>query len=540
MTKESDVLNEKFRKKVIEEINSQENIARKKEAWKRYEIYKDQTRKYIEESLRQEFDNETVDEMMCRISNISILKKIVDKKAMVYKNAPKRQLLIKDDNNKLSSQLTSIVSDYSLNTVMKRCDKMLEYQNNAFIFPSPYIDMVTGKWDLVLKVLQPFSYDIIEDKDNNEIPRCLILSDFMKSEYEIKYKEVGQSGVRDSGEYTKRSALTGDGRNQIIADTPFDSDNENFIWWTTNYHFTTDKEGVLIPDKNNPENENIIKAFPGIDFADDRDGSYWAIGKNDLVDGCILVNAIITDMLHIAKTQGLGMFYFFGKGIPKTITVGPNKAITHEVKEGDPTPQIGFANSNPPIGDWLKIVEQTLALLLSTNSLEPDMTRASNGLMKGASSGVQEMIRMSDLIDDLEDRKEAYIRKEPKVVELLAKWHNVLINSASGASEKITFIGEINEEIYNYLLLFGLVKKFTTEKEELEIIETRRKLLLDSYVDSIMRDNPDLSRDEAEKKLQDNLIKKLEMVKHQTEMFIKNEGNNESNQENQTANAGDE
>ena len=90
-----------------------------------------------------------------------------------------------------------------------------------------------------------------------------------------------------------------------------------------------------------------------------------------MVDGSIALNLSLTNLAYILKFQGMGIFYLFGKGIPKeNIRIGPSTIITLDMEEGDPNPTAGFANPGAPIDQHLKSMEQHLAFLLSTNGLE--------------------------------------------------------------------------------------------------------------------------------------------------------------------------
>ena len=84
------ILNKEARLLLIKEIDGPENRNRKLEIKKRYEILKDRIKKYILENLLEELDPATVKDMQSRIATINLYKKVVGKKARVYRTAPKR------------------------------------------------------------------------------------------------------------------------------------------------------------------------------------------------------------------------------------------------------------------------------------------------------------------------------------------------------------------------------------------------------------------------------------------------------------------
>ena len=90
---EQDILKIEVRKTIIDEIKGSENQARKHEAYKRYLCYKDKTKDFVIEQLLRQFDQSTVEEMQYCVSNISFVRKIIDKLARVYNNGVMREIV---------------------------------------------------------------------------------------------------------------------------------------------------------------------------------------------------------------------------------------------------------------------------------------------------------------------------------------------------------------------------------------------------------------------------------------------------------------
>jgi hypothetical protein len=80
------ILDINYRKQIIKEIEGDENKARKAEMKKRYDIFKDGSKEYVIKQLSKELEPDTVKEMIARTANLSFLKKIINKKAMVFKD----------------------------------------------------------------------------------------------------------------------------------------------------------------------------------------------------------------------------------------------------------------------------------------------------------------------------------------------------------------------------------------------------------------------------------------------------------------------
>lgn len=527
---EDDLLNIDYRVQVLNSISSDENKNRKLEAKKRYDIFKDGTKKFVVEILKKELSEETFEEIKHRTSNISILRKIIDKKSMVYKNGAVREALDGEQKEAYQNCLNFYIDDLNLNTKMKKINRYLELFKNCGYFIAPYTEVDYDNneevsYKLKSQIILPYMCDVIEDDDNPEVARVYIFSYFSQQQEIVKAAEVGQSGVR--GESTASVSASLVEQKNIYSDK--EEDNLFFIWWSNKYHFTTNIKGEIINGLQNEDLRNPINKLPIVSFAKDQDGEFWAKGGDDLVDGSILINQLLTDMYFIAKIQGQGIFYLIGPKLPKSLKVGPSDALILERKEGDPDTQVGFATSSPPLESHMKMIEQYVALLLSSNNLEPGTI---NGELSAtsASSGIQEMIRMSENIDDIEDQREIYRDNEPEIFEIIRRWHNLYLDR--------NLLYKKNAELQtfpegDFSLKFPAPDRFVSDKEKLEIIEKRRSLMLDTVADGLIRDNPDLNVEQAENKILEILEEKLKLQRLKIIEFSQGKENNKSNNDQQ-------
>lgn len=515
---EEDILNEEYRQEVIAEIEGDENIKRKKAMKKRYEVYKDNTKMYVLEMMKAESnDKQITEEIMHRVANVSFARKIIDKKAMVYKDGVKRDILSKSKNNQ--KQIDAIVDHTNFNSLMKKINRYVELFKNALGSVLPYKCPKTGKYYYRPTVMMPFLYDVIEDFHNPEIPRVIITSYYSNNTSSYAYTPENQSGMRELDGAPVVPFRAGDGIDQIIADSPSDEniDKKEYIWWSNLYHFTTNQKGEIIQGKQEPDLVNPIGELPYHNFSKDQDGHFWAVGGEDIIDGSILLNMLMSDLFYIAKYQGMGIGYMFGKGVPKNAKVGASSFITMEVEEGDPTPQLGFASSNPPIQAHLDMIESYVAYLLSTNKLEAGTVQASLSAAS-ATSGVHEMIKRAENMDDIQDQREIYRDGEPVMFRLMAKWHNLYLESDQ-LKDELAELGKIDEDL-KVGTKFPDPQPFVTEKEKLEIIQKRLDIGIDSMRDSIIKDNPDLSEKDADDKLLRILEEKLKDSSAKMKLFV--------------------
>ena len=485
---EESILDQGFRARVIKEIQSGENNARKNQAFKAYECFKDMSYRYVIDAMLQQFDPLTVQEMQYAITNISFTRKIVDKLARVYANGVKRTMPKKRD----TVALEEYAKEIHLNQTMKKTNRYLKlFKNTAvYICPKP----VKDKYEVKATPMAPFFYDVIEQQDNPERPLCYILSNF-KPTSDTMYKE--DAGIHSVSPIRNTVVeRRGDGIDQIIADSPLDKPQDTFIWWTDNYHFTTDGKGNVISDG---DGRNPIGVLPFVNFSLDQDGGFWAIGGQDIVMGGVNINSLLTNINHIAITQGYGQLTMTGKNLPKSIKVGPNHAIQIEVEAGDPTPSVSYISANPPISDLMKVVEMYVALLLSTNNLSTSGFSASLSGPSNFASGVALMIDKAESIEDTEDQAQLFKDNEPMIWDVIAKWSELYKRSGLLVESQANI--PIPMDYEELVIKFPDAETLLSEKERLENIQMRKDLGINTDVELLMLDQPDLTEESAAEKL---------------------------------------
>lgn len=493
-----ELLDETTRKKIIEEINGPENMARKAEAFRRYQCLKDQTRDYTMAQLKKQFDQSTIDEMEYAIANVSLVRKCIDKLSKVYSYGVNRVIKTgSKKDEKATTAVQALSKSLKLNTQMKQANKYLKLQRNCMVYVKPC--PTDSGWDIKVQPLSPFLYDVIEHYYDRTKPMAVILSDYSVSRSTYT---INDAAIRSGP--AVQSPVPGDGKDQAIADSPMDAESKGYVWWTDSYHFTTDETGKIISDKEYIENP--IGELPMVNLAIDQDEQFWAVGGSDLVDGAILINSVLTHNQHIATTQGYGQFWMRGKNLPRNVKIGPSKAILMEHLEGEPQPDIGFASSNPPLDSLRGLVEQYIALLLTTNNLSTSSVSSQLSGGMSAPSGVALIIDKAESIEDVNEQREVFAQAEPMIWRKIAKFMEVLGSSLTP---------ELKETPVDVDLVSQMTTKYNeppsiqSESEKLNNIKLRKDLGINTLVDLILKDNPDMSNEEAEMKLAEILKEKI-------------------------------
>lgn len=497
--KQSEILDLQTRKILIEEIEASENKARKREAFRRYQCYKDMTNRYVAQMLLDQFDVSTVIEMRYAIANISIVKKVIDKLAKVYSSGADRTI---SDDQKATQTIEKLEKYLCINTEMKKTNRFLKLQKNLALYVKPC--PVGDKWTIKLEPLNPYLYDVVEDYYDRTKPLVYILSSYTPPADSFALLDPAyRTG-------TPTVAPQGNNRDEKIADTPSDQtkgEDKQYVFWSDDYHFTTNSQGEFIPNPENTKNENPFGICPITNFAIDQDGAFWALGGQDLVDGAILVNAMISNNNHIGVVQGYGQFYMTGENLPKTIKVGPSKAIIAEYKLNEQAePKMGFLSANPQLDSLKGLYESYIALLLTTNNLSTSgiATQLSGG--PTMPSGIALVIDKSESIEDIQDQRQLFVDKEPETFErinaILTTYKGKLVPELEGLSLPENF-----EDNFN--IKFMDSQAIMTEAEKLGNLKLRKDLGIDSMLGLLKRDDPTLTDEQAEDKLKKILADRI-------------------------------
>lgn len=503
MFKDEQILDIRFRVKIIKEINDKENVDRKRREAAKWEIWRDMIKPHVMKLLSsQGFKEETLKVFEARCTDINIFKKVVSKKARSYTKGVTRTV---GDDKTATADLESLAKVTQLTKNMRRLDRYRQAARNAiaYIYPEKveYVDDVSKekseKFTLCIKPLFPHLYDIIPDAADHEKPRCLIISPFTDSA--AVPAMVSLNG--GDGRNISQPLYQRDGYDQIIANAPRDSgaNKREYIWWTATHHFTTDDKGQIIPTKSPTDNLNPAKVLPMVNFATDQDGEFWAQGGDDLVNGTKLVNLKLTDMESILHMQGWGQLVVTGQNIgKKEFQVGPQVALIMETGKEDQFPaDAKLLSHDPQTDNHLKSTEVYVALLLTTNNLSVKSV-AANLDASTMASGIAKMVDESEVMDDISEDQEYYGEKEKEVVYVLQAWaeafkaSNALIPKLKDL--KPIPLDKISTKFHNQ-------EQVITESEKLANIKLRKELGIDRMVDLIMADNPGMTEDEAMKRL---------------------------------------
>jgi hypothetical protein len=396
-------------------------------------------------------------------------------------------------------------------TLMKKINRTVELHKNCMVKTTSY-KLEDETYSIRKEILHPGQYDVIEDENDPTKPYAIILCDpWQPPDMKVPPPMVSTpDGAKDTRSFAGSVIPVTDP--QIVKDSPMPATgngpdaagptedelrNMVFVWWTKEYHFVTDGLGKMkteLMDEKNQEGLNPIGCLPFTSYNKDQEGRHFAIGGDDIADGTILLNKLLTDLNYIMFFHGVGIFYMIGPGVPSKIRLGAQAAITLDTQGKQGNHSVGFASANPPVDSHLKNAEQLVATLLSTNDLEPSAV-ATRLTAETATSGIHELISKSSLTSSIEDEQSLYREGEQKDFRVEAKWVNYLIANKL-ACEALQLIGSIDENIL-VQVDFEAPKAFVSDKEKIENWGKRLEIGVNTLEDIIAMDHPDWSEEQV-------------------------------------------
>jgi hypothetical protein len=477
-----DLLNDKGRKRIIEEIKSTENLERKALSFKECEVYNDRLHQYVVEELEEAFGTNAARKMP-KISSVNLAKRVVKEESTIYKEKPRRTYLGASEDQQ--EKLDLIYKDMMANSKLMKSNEQFKLQGQSLVMVLP----INGK--LHLRVLKSHQYDTIPNPFNPEQADAYIISVFDREDYTENRKAETPSGV--VGTSRQRANLNSDGRNQAIGDQDdYKAGLERYLVWTKDHNFIMDGKGNVLSDV---ADSPIKGTLPFIDIATNKEFEYFVRQGSVITDFAVQYNMGLSDLNHIVRMQGWSQAIIKGdkKLMVDDMTVGVTKVLFLPIDKNNPVEtDFKFANPSPDLDGSIKFVEMLLANFLTSRGVDPK-TVTGKADATSFTSGVERLLAM---IDKFEASMEDYIvfeEAEKQLFELVRTWHNALLNKKELDKKYKTTI--IDEDITSKVA-FKKPEMIQTAQEKLDFYSQKIAMGMASTVDAVM-DIDNMGREEA-------------------------------------------
>ena len=149
---------------IIKQIESMENQARKNHAFKARQIMEGAQAKYVKTELARLYPKT---HSLMRVSDISLLKKVVSKIAKAYKEDPLRVLEIDDETERYSQ----LAKSAGFNKQFRIFDRYFVRDKHAALWANKIEDT------FYLTPLAAFEFDVVKDTNTNEVTVMILTYD---------------------------------------------------------------------------------------------------------------------------------------------------------------------------------------------------------------------------------------------------------------------------------------------------------------------------------------------------------------------------
>jgi hypothetical protein len=467
-------LTPEFIKSIILEIESNDNLYRKRVAWDSEQIRTGQLKGYVEKRIQQMYPKTYP---MYSVSDYSVLKKIVEKKSRAYKEAPVRK--IPGDANKAANDIyTEITSRYALNQAMKHLDQSFNQHKHGllavFMDRDPLATVAQKKLSFKFYSLNPYEYDLVKDEDGQV--KVVILS----------YPSTSVT-----------SGTGGDGYDSVIAEANKADESQKerlYSFWTDSQYLEVRVSG----DKGKPNVDveiivtesggvNPYGVLPFVYVPMDFDVNYPNLSP--LPVQTVEFNALFSVYLTSANMQ-VGILKITRPESQKLSIASQSMYTAIEVPQSsDPEEKpsdIEFIAPSPNMAGHKEAISTYLTTILDEQGINGN---AVVNPTESFSSGLDRLIAQADVQSIIEENQEMYLKVEQEVyrivkAQLASQGQDVL------PDEQLTVI-------------YKKPKVMISDREKLENLKIMKDLGLWPEHELIQQYDPNLSEEDAKKKLED-------------------------------------
>lgn len=479
-------LTDDFVNYIITEIEGEENQKRKRDCYKSYQIREGLLYYYVKNRLAELFPK-TYEQYTT--SDYSISKKIIDKKAKAYKDAPIRKL---NGPEKDTEEYQRTLNDSGFNTQMKEYDMIFNEHKYGAMAVFPKDEIVEGlNKNLNFKFipLAPFEYDVIKDKDGKSI--LFVLSypstDITKSISDGFNQTISESGNADEGTervysfWTEREhkiyAVTGKGKDLRI------------------------ERRVL---EGNELGVNPYGVLPIVDLPKKYDRNYPL--PSPLARQCVELNALMSIYLQSGSMQvGQLVLKYPSDQALEVVHQGlfTGMKLPQSKNPDDAETSAEYISPSPDLAGHKDSILTYASMILDEQGINSNQVINPN---ERFTSGLDRLLNSADVQSIIEENQNKYLDIENDIFLIVKKISEVL-GGYRYSSDKVTV---------RYLK----PKMLITDSENLDNLKKKKELGIFEDWELLQDYNPNLSEQEARDKM--NMLRANRLVA----MGVGTNGNN--------------
>lgn len=403
-----------------------ENKLRIREDQELYYIYNGKLREQILAMIRKEFvEEQTVTELQNRIIPINIIKKIIDKLAMVYRTEPMRKPEIEDISDQES--ITYYENIFDINSIMEFSNKMYKLQKHCLL--SPYLNIEAYP---KIRCLPSHTFSLFSsNKINPEIMDVVIMH------------------IKTDG----------------------DKNEQRYEYWDKDNYWIFDGNAEVVMGEmiaiNNQQGKNPYGVLPFIHITQQTELLY-PIRSSDMRSIEYAICLLLSDTTLAQKYLSWGTLVTIGANGAAKLKIGPGAHINLPIEPGSTQqPDIKYLQPNLNSTEVLEFVAKLIELLLTTNNLSA--AQMTGNLQVGA-SGISKMLDQVESTEDIESQQKYFAKAEKELWDLFSQHMLPYWQQKGIINKECTF--KFSPE-FKLSVIFPERKPMLTEKEKIENIKAK-------------------------------------------------------------------
>ena len=449
-------------KDYVRYFSSRVNRERKRRAYQGYEIMMGLQKWYVMETLQDLYPDNY---QRFRIGDISIAKKVVEKKSRAYSQQPSRQV------ESGQEVLDKIYANQDFFQAFKEFDMIYNYFKYAFMWVRHYPSKMPGEMGTYsLRALKPFEFDVIFNEDGT-IKLFAICYDKMDSFTESYF--------------TNQFSIY----NRFPAQLKLDIGECLFsVWSKDEINFV--KGGVGGVGEVTAEMPNELGIIPGAYLQQETKPEYPL--PQILGQQCIDWNTAFSDLKTAATTQGHGQlvikYPIKSEKAPK-VKVGMYNAMALPQLHPDQGPETSadYINAKPDLNGQLEVLRFDLMQILEDHGLRGRKSVSVNSTEQFA-SGFDRLISEADVQYIIDNNQSLYAEKlEQHIFGVIKQFETRLMRTDFSSVERME-------------VKFDKPKVLISDRETLENLSMRMNLGVIASWEKHKIIDPNLTDEEAKER----------------------------------------
>ncbi|WP_207456056.1 hypothetical protein [Azospirillum sp. SYSU D00513] len=173
--------------------------------------------------------------------------------------------------------------------------------------------------------------------------------------------------------------------------------DRTFSDWTATTYQRRDYRGAPLAISGNPGNVNPYGVLPFVALFDRHpDDCFFLPGGDDLIEAQEAINVALTNLWRAVELQAHGQAWATGLPAGEAVRIGPERAIT--LPDGG---KFGFAAPNAPISDILEAIQFVMRQTAAANDLSADVFDLDRASESGAAKHVEQIDLKEARLDDI-------------------------------------------------------------------------------------------------------------------------------------------